>query len=241
MAVESDAEPDADGAADEGEEDGFGEELDPDVAFGGPEGAAQSDLGAAFEDGDDHDVGHPDRADEQGDGAEAQEEVVEGALGVGLGDQGGRGLADVDLAGVLGVGGGGEQVVDGVDLVGLGAHVDGGGVAVEAEVVLGGGEADEDGGVDVGGEDGGVQDAGDVEPQVVEPDPLAGVDPVDPEALGGGGAEHGDGLLGGRGVEVAALGDGGADGVEQAEAGGVDGEGVGVDGGDERAAVDVAA
>ena len=92
----------------------------------------------------------------------------------------------------------------------------------------------------VGGEDGGVEDAGHVEPHVVGPDPLAGVDPVDAEALGGGRAEHGDGFLGGRRVEVAALGDGGADGGQQAEAGGLDGEGVGVDGGDERAAVDVA-
>ena len=134
-----------------------------------------------------------------------------------------------------------EQVVDGVDVAGLGAHVDGGGVAVEAEVVLGGREADEDRGVDVGGEHGGVQDAGYVEPHVVEPDPLAGEDPVDPEALGGGRAEHGDGFLGGRRVEVAALGHAGAHGAQQAEAGRVDGEGVGVDGGDERAAVDVAA
>ena len=106
---------DADGAADEGEQDRFGKELDADVAFGGAERAAQPDLGAAFEDGDDHDVGDADCADEERDGAEAQEEAVEGALGVGLGDEGGRGLADVDLAGVLRVGGGGEQVVDGVD------------------------------------------------------------------------------------------------------------------------------
>ena len=38
-----------------------------------------------------------------------------------------------------------------------------------------------------------------------------------------------DRLAGGGGVEVAALGDGGADGGGQAEAGGVDGERVGVD------------
>ena len=53
----------------------------------------------------------------------------------------------------------------------------------------------------------GLQDAGHVEPHVVGPDPLAGEDPVDPETLGGGRAEHGHGLLGGCGVEVAALGD----------------------------------
>ena len=81
--------------------DGFGEELDADVALGGAEGAAQPDLGAAFEDGDDHDVGHPDRPDQEGHRAEAQEEAVEGALGVGLGDEGGRGLGDVHLARVL--------------------------------------------------------------------------------------------------------------------------------------------
>ena len=103
---------DASGAADESEEDGFGEELDPDVTFGGAQGAAQPDLGSSFEDGDDHDVGHPDRADEQGDGAEAEEEVVEGALGVGLGHQRGGGLGHVDFAGVLRVGGRGQEVLD---------------------------------------------------------------------------------------------------------------------------------
>ena len=126
--------PDTDGAADKSEKDGFGEELDADVASGGPKRAAQPDLGAALEDRDDHDVGHPDRPDEERHGAETQEEAVEGTLGVGSGDEGGRGLGDVDLAGVLRVGGGTEQVVDGVDVGGLGAHVDGGRVAVEAEI-----------------------------------------------------------------------------------------------------------
>ncbi len=66
---------------------GFGEELDADVALGGAEGSAKPDFGASFEDRDDHDVGHPDRSDQEGNGAEAQEEAVEGALGVGLGDE----------------------------------------------------------------------------------------------------------------------------------------------------------
>jgi hypothetical protein len=56
------ADGDADRAAGQGQHDGLGQELDADVAFGGAEGAAQPDLGAAFEDGDDHDVGHADRA-----------------------------------------------------------------------------------------------------------------------------------------------------------------------------------
>src|ERR1700719_1332016 len=44
------AEGDADRAAKQSEEDGFGEELGTDVAFGSAQGATQSDLGAAFED-----------------------------------------------------------------------------------------------------------------------------------------------------------------------------------------------
>ena len=54
--------------------------------------------------------------------------------------------------------------VDGVDLVGVRAQVDLRGVAVEAEVLLRGGESDQHRGVDLGGEHGGVEDAGEVEP-----------------------------------------------------------------------------
>src|SRR5262249_53861175 len=226
-------------AAKEGEQDGLGQELGADVAFGSAQRAAQPDLGAAFEDGDDHDVGHPDGADEQRDRAEAEEQAVEGAFGVGLGDEGGGWLGDGDLAGVFRVGGGREQGLDGGDLAGVGAQVDGGGVPVEVQVVLGGGEPDQDRGVEVGGQDGGAQDAGQVEPLAAEPDPLAGPDAADAEAMGGGGAEDGDGFAGGGGVEVVAVGDAGADGGGQAEAGRLDGQAVGVDGGDQRAAVDL--
>ena len=91
-------------------------------------------------------------------------------------------------------------------------------MAVEAEVALGGREADEHGAVDLGGEQRRGEDAGEVEPLAAEPDPLAGVDAVDPEPLRRGGAEHRHGFAGGGGVEVAAGGDGGADGRGQAEA-----------------------
>src|SRR5262249_42973430 len=68
-------------AAEDGEQDGFGQELDPDLPLGGAEGTAQADLGAAFQDGDDHDVGDPDAADQQGHRAEAEEQAVERAFG----------------------------------------------------------------------------------------------------------------------------------------------------------------
>jgi hypothetical protein len=75
---------DADYAAGQGQKDGLGQELGADLASGGAERAAQPDLGAALEDGNDHDIGHHDGADDQRDSAEAEEQGVEGAVGVGL-------------------------------------------------------------------------------------------------------------------------------------------------------------
>ncbi len=112
-------------------------------------------------------------------------------------------------------------------------------MAVEAEVLLGGGEADEDGVVDFGGEDGGFEDAGEVEPHAAEPNALPWVEAVDTEQLCGLGAEDRDGLMRGRRVQVAALGERRADRAREVEARGLDGEGVRVDGRDERALVDV--
>jgi hypothetical protein len=106
------------GAAEHPEEHGFGQELDADVAFGGAQGAAQPDFGAAFEYADEHDVADADGADEQGDGAEAEEQAVERAFGGGARDQDVGGSGDSDLVGVFGVRGGGEHLVHGLDLVG---------------------------------------------------------------------------------------------------------------------------
>jgi len=72
---------------------------------------------------------------------------------------------------------------------------------VEVQVSFGGGVADQHGGVDVGGQRRGLEDAHDVEPHVPGPDPLPGPDPVDAHPLRRGGAEHADGLAGGGGVE----------------------------------------
>jgi hypothetical protein len=134
--------------------------------------------------------------------------------------------------GVSGLAVAARRFVDGVDAVGLGAEVDRGGVAVEAQVFLCRGATDQDGGVDVRGEHGGFEDAGEVEPLAADPDPFAGVDAVDPEQLGGGGAEYGDGFLGGGRVEVVALGDGGGNDQEEVERCGLDVQAVGVDRGD---------
>jgi hypothetical protein len=105
--------------------------------------------------------------------------------------------------------------------------------------MLGGGKPDEDGVVDVRGQQGGSEYAGDVEPLAAEPAALAGEDAVDAEPLGRGGAEYRDGLACGGSVEVVPLGDACPNDGQQAEAGGLDAEGVGVDGRDQRAAVDV--
>src|SRR2546428_9020621 len=95
-------------------------------------------------------MGDAAHADKEGNGAEAEEQAVEGTLGVGLSDEGGGGLADVDPAGVLWVGGGGQEVIDRVDPVVLGPQVDGGGMPVEAQVLLCRGVANQGGGVDCG-------------------------------------------------------------------------------------------
>src|SRR5258708_33141615 len=71
-----------------------------DLAAGGAERPAQPDLGATLEDGDDHDVGDPDRADQQRDRAEAEEQGVERALGVGLGGRAADGWGTVTWPGV---------------------------------------------------------------------------------------------------------------------------------------------
>ena len=117
----------------------------------------------------------------EGDGGEAEEQVVEGTLGVGACDECCRRLADVDVAWCFGVGGRGENVVDGVDLAGLCSHIDLGRMSVEVEVALCGGESNQDAAVDLGREDRRAQDPGDIEPHASGPDPLAAEDAVDPE------------------------------------------------------------
>jgi hypothetical protein len=61
-------------------------------------------------------------------------------------------------------------------------------VAVGAEVGFRRRVADQDRGVDVGGEHGGVEDARDVEPLAAEPDALPGEDPVDAQGQAASGA-----------------------------------------------------
>jgi hypothetical protein len=77
---------------------------------------------------------------------------------------------------------------------------------VEAEIFLRERIADQDRGVDLRGQCRRLEDPGDIEPHAAGPDPLAGEDPVDPDELGGGGAEDGDRLVLGGGVEELALG-----------------------------------
>lgn len=77
----------ADCAAECAEQHRLGQELGADVILRRAERAAQADLRAAFKDGDEHDVRNADRADQQGDGAEAEEQPVERALRVGARNQ----------------------------------------------------------------------------------------------------------------------------------------------------------
>src|SRR5690606_957961 len=74
---------DADEAADEGEQGGFGEELAHDVFGARADGHAQADFAGAFGDGDQHDVHDADAADDKGDEADCAEQRGHGAGGGG--------------------------------------------------------------------------------------------------------------------------------------------------------------
>jgi hypothetical protein len=114
------------------------------------------------------------------------------------------------------------------------------GCPFELQVAFRGLEADEHRAFDFGCEHRWSEDPGEVEPLVCDPDPLAGVDVVDAQALRGGGAEHRDRLLGGGRVQVTALHDFDVQRMQQAEARRHDADRVRVDGGNQRGAVDVA-
>ena len=102
-------------------------------------------------------------------------------------------------------------------------------VAVEVEVRLGRRETDEHRAIDLWGQYGLVEDAGDVEPHIANPDPFSLEDPVDAQALGRGRAEHGDGLLRRCCVQPGPLRDRRPDRRQQPEACGFDAESVGID------------
>src|SRR4029453_15345899 len=224
------------GAAQQRQQQRLDHELGADVALGGAQGAAQADLGAALQHADDHDVGDADPTDQQRHPAKPQQQRVERALGGGLGGQRVGGAGDLDLVGVLGVGGGRQHPLHPGDLVGVGAHVDGAGRAVVAEQRLGGGEADQRGPVQLGRQRHRRQDADHGEPAAPEPHLAAGL--VDAQLGRGGRAEHGGGGGGGGGGGPGALGRGGPPPLREFEVGGGDADPAGLLGGDVVVAVD---
>ena len=205
------------------------------MAAGGAEGSAQSDLRTPFQDGDDHDVGDADAADQQGDGAEAEEQAAVGALGGDLGreDVGGEDVPSRSV-GLAGLTVAGSTAATAVTWLGTAADVQLGGMAIEGEVLLGDGEADEGHGVQLGQQRHGAQDADDGEPVPADPHLGGRGEVADAEEDGGLGAEDDRGVASGGGVEERAVGECGAEGGGQGRAGGGEGDAVGVDGRDER-------
>src|SRR5262249_13918166 len=140
------------GAAGEGEQGGLGDELHCNVGPGGTKSPAQPDLAPSFQDGDHHDVGDPDAADEQGDAAEGQEQALEGDGGVGARGERVRGVGDRDVLRGGRVGGRGENPGDSGHAGRAGPDVDLHGGAVGAQEAAGNRKADEGGAVQFGGE-----------------------------------------------------------------------------------------
>jgi hypothetical protein len=102
----------AGGAAGEGEEGGFGDELGGYVDAPGAEGTAQADLGASFEDGDDHDVGDAAAADSQGHDADGKQQVFKRGGGVRTCGEGVGRVGDRDVLRCGRLHGGGEHRFD---------------------------------------------------------------------------------------------------------------------------------
>ena len=125
-------------------------------------------------------------------------------------------VRDVDLAGRLRVGGGGEDAAHRVEGLRLHDGVDRGRGRIGVERGGGGRIPDERGSIERGVERDRVEDPDHGEALVADLH-LAPVRRVDPQALGRGGAEHHGGEPGGGAVEPAPGGDRGADGVEQVD------------------------
>ena len=128
------AERDAGDPAGEREQQRLGQELDAEVPSRRAERAAEADLRPALEDRDHHDVRDPDAADQERDRAEPEEQRREGALGRGARLDRIRRARDVDLVGVLGVGGDREHGLDVVDVLRVAADGERRDVALVVEV-----------------------------------------------------------------------------------------------------------
>src|SRR5580698_8224036 len=226
-------------AAEDRQEHGLGQELLGDVAPGGTQGPTQADLGAALQDRDDHDVGDADAADEEGHGAETEEQYVIDPLGGHLGLQDVRRIADRHDVGVGRVGGDGQDGRHGVDLAGNAAQVEPGGVAVEAEVLLGDGESDEGHAVHLGEQYDGVQDADHREPVSADQHLRRVRQIVDAEQAGRLGAQDDRRVPGRSRVEEGAVGQGGTQGGGQGGVGRGQRNTAGVTGRNKGVAVDV--
>ena len=243
MAVAAAADDGAGQAAEERQEEGFGQELLGDVAAGGAQGAAQADLGAAFEDGDDHDVGDADAADEQGDGAQAEEQAVVGAFGGDLGLQDVGGVGDVHgRRGLAGLTVAGSTAATALTWLGSVRTIQLGGVAVEARSTARRSGKPMNAMLSIWVTQRDVaQDADHGEPVPADPH-LGGVGQVvDAEQAGRLGAQDDRRVAGGGRVEEGAVGHAGAQGGGQGRVGGGQRDAVGVDGGDEGGAVHVGA
>jgi hypothetical protein len=123
------------------QQDGLAEELDADVSPGGTQSPAKADVGASLQDSDDHGVGHPDPAHEQGHSTEREQQRDQRLVGSRLRGQRLRGPTDGDLLRVLWVDGGRQDGADVLDLRLWGAFVQPGRSAVlrgpfDDEIVL---------------------------------------------------------------------------------------------------------
>src|SRR5215831_14134566 len=208
-AAAADAGGDADGAAERGQQHGLDQKLAEDVGALGADGLADADLTGSLGDGDEHDVHHPDPADQERDGRDRAEQDGEDPVGGDArGDQAGR-VENLEV----GLRPGGQVVCGGEDLAHLrlrGAHLgarcrldqDSGERAVAGEGVADGGDRGDGHVVLVLGAVAALagQDADDLVAHSVYPDLLADWLGGAEQPGGDGGPEQHDPLVGGDGI-----------------------------------------
>ena len=168
--------------AEEGQDAGFHEELPGDVTAPSTERPPHADLAPPLEHGDHHHVRDPDAADDEGDGAEPEQQVAQRGVGRGAGGQGIGRSRHVDLVRRLGVDAPGQHGPHLLDLVGHRADVQRRRRAGRLEQLVGDRVADQCGGVEVGGQRCGFDDADHREPLRRPARPDAVADVIDAQA-----------------------------------------------------------
>ena len=182
---------------------------------GRPERPPQSDLASPFEHRDDHHVGDPDAAHQEGDGSESEQQVLQVLVDLRSGFERIGRPRDLDLVGITRVDRARQDTPHVFHEVGAGSQVDRGRHDLGPQKLLGSGVADHHGAVDVGIERQRFEDPDHSEAAPTDPNDRTAPQVVDPEPLGSDRPEYDRRKRHSLVVEEASVGHGPLERVEQ--------------------------